>query len=236
MGYLTDSELLKRFEFYALQVEEQLLNGEDFDTVVDRVPFPVHLNSSETLEIVHGNHKLTEATGFHVDEVREMGVEYLVNYLHPETLSNISEFLPPIYASLKSHETFPFLQYVRMHNERDFSPFVTFTKSTTYKSGLVVCLSLRPKDFERMSPKMEKIVEMDSFKLKHFRRFQQLTGREVEVLGLLANGYNNPGIAKKLFLSRQTIETHRKNLKRKLKLGSFRELMKYAIAFYLVEL
>lgn len=235
MAYLTEQELLERFEFYTMQVEDLLLQGEDFSTAADQVPFGLHLNDAETLEVMHVNERLTDVIGFHNDEVREMGLKYLENYLHPTTLAGVSQYLPPLYACMKSHETFPFLQYVKLYKNEDFSPLITFTKTTKYENGLVVCLSLEPKDFGKMSPKMEQIVEMDQFKLKHFKRFQQLTKREIEVLKLLANGLNNPRIADKLFLSRQTVETHRKNLKRKLELKSFRELMKYAFAFNLVE-
>lgn len=84
-------------------------------------------------------------------------------------------------------------------------------------------------------PFAERIVKMHQFKLKHLKRFQQLSSREIEVLTLLANGYNNPRIAKHLFISRHTVETHRKNLKRKLKLRSLRDLMRYAFAFDLLE-
>ena len=42
-----------------------------------------------------------------------------------------------------------------------------------------------------------------------------LTGREVEVLALLARGYMNPEIAESLTLSVRTVETHRANIQRK---------------------
>lgn len=235
MSYLTDQELLERFEYYTMQVDNLLVKGEDFNSIIEQVPFGVHLNDAKTLEVMHVNERLSDIIGFHNDEIREMGMEYLENYLHPTSLASVAEFLPPRYANLKSHETFPFLQYVMLHNDKDFSPLITFTKATQYESELVVCLSLRPNDFEEMSQKMEQLVEMDQFKLKHFKRFQQLTEREVEILKLLANGWNNPDIAGRLFISRSTVETHRKNIKRKLDLCSFRDLMKYAFAFNLVE-
>ena len=42
-----------------------------------------------------------------------------------------------------------------------------------------------------------------------------LTPREVEVLGLIALGFTNPEIADKLVLSVRTVETHRANIQRK---------------------
>ena len=37
---------------------------------------------------------------------------------------------------------------------------------------------------------------------------EELTPREREVLGLIAEGFSNAGICKKLFLSPKTVETH----------------------------
>lgn len=84
------------------------------------------------------------------------------------------------------------------------------------------------------SREVEQIVKMYQFKQKHAKQFNQLTEREIEVLELLANGFNNPQIAETLFLSRQTVETHRKNIKRKLNLRSLLDLMRYAFAFDLI--
>jgi DNA-binding NarL/FixJ family response regulator len=43
------------------------------------------------------------------------------------------------------------------------------------------------------------------------RRLSVLTPREREVLGLLADGYNGPEIAERLFLSLETVRTHIRN-------------------------
>lgn len=55
-----------------------------------------------------------------------------------------------------------------------------------------------------------------------------LTPREVEVLGLIALGYMNPEIAERLVLSVRTVETHRANIQRKTGLSTRAELVAYA--------
>lgn len=62
-----------------------------------------------------------------------------------------------------------------------------------------------------------------------------LTPREVEVLGLLALGYMNPEIADRLVLSVRTVETHRANVQRKTGLSTRAELIAYALDHELVE-
>jgi DNA-binding NarL/FixJ family response regulator len=58
---------------------------------------------------------------------------------------------------------------------------------------------------------------------------ENLSNREREVLGLLAEGHSTKQIAGMLMLSSKTIETHRLRIMRKLKLFSIAELTKYAI-------
>ena len=62
-----------------------------------------------------------------------------------------------------------------------------------------------------------------------------LTPREIEVLGLLALGYMNPEIADRLVLSVRTVETHRANIQRKTGISTRAELIAYAIENDLVE-
>ena len=62
-----------------------------------------------------------------------------------------------------------------------------------------------------------------------------LTAREIEVLQLIAQEFSNPEIAKKLFISIRTVDTHRRNLLEKLGLKNTAGLVKYAISKGLVK-
>ena len=62
-----------------------------------------------------------------------------------------------------------------------------------------------------------------------------LSDREREVLRLLALGHTNQEIAKQLFISVRTAETHRAHIMQKLRLSSRAELVRYAIAHDLLE-
>jgi two-component system nitrate/nitrite response regulator NarL len=56
-----------------------------------------------------------------------------------------------------------------------------------------------------------------------------LSNREKEILTLIANGNTSKNIAEILFIAKSTVDTHRKNMIRKLNLSSGSELIKYAI-------
>jgi two-component system response regulator NreC len=57
---------------------------------------------------------------------------------------------------------------------------------------------------------------------------ETLTLREKEILKLIVQGKTNKEIAEELFISDRTADTHRTNIKRKLKLSTLAQLMQYA--------
>jgi len=73
-------------------------------------------------------------------------------------------------------------------------------------------------------------------KLKQETVWDTVTQREREVLKLLAEGYRSKEIAKLLFISVKTVNTHRNNLMNKLDLHSASALTAYAIEKGLVTL
>ena len=56
-----------------------------------------------------------------------------------------------------------------------------------------------------------------------------LSNRENEILSLIANGKTSKEISEILFIAKTTVDTHRKNMIRKLDFNSGNELVKYAI-------
>ena len=56
----------------------------------------------------------------------------------------------------------------------------------------------------------------------------QITQRELEILQLIALGLTSQDIANKLFISKNTVETHRKNMLAKLNVNNTAALLKIA--------
>jgi two-component system response regulator NreC len=63
-----------------------------------------------------------------------------------------------------------------------------------------------------------------------------LSGRELDVLRLIALGHTNTEIAERLYLSVRTIESHRARIQQKLELSTRSELVRYALERGLVDL
>ena len=63
----------------------------------------------------------------------------------------------------------------------------------------------------------------------------QLTGREIEIITLIALEYSGKEISEKLFISSNTVETHRKNILKKLNAKNTISLVKFALKNNLIK-
>ena len=70
---------------------------------------------------------------------------------------------------------------------------------------------------------------LQTYQGKNPFKADKLTTREREVLQLIAEGKSNRQIAKLLFISVRTVENHRANMMRKLKMKGTADLVRYAI-------
>ena len=69
---------------------------------------------------------------------------------------------------------------------------------------------------------------MSTSEQKELKNQPTLTRREKEILTLISEGFTNPQIAEKLFISLYTVETHRKNLLSKFNTNNTASLIKIA--------
>ena len=70
---------------------------------------------------------------------------------------------------------------------------------------------------------------LQEYQKSSMRELPLLTPREKEVLELIAQGYTNPQIAEKIFLSPFTVDSHRKNLLAKLGVKNTASLIRLAV-------
>jgi DNA-binding NarL/FixJ family response regulator len=80
-------------------------------------------------------------------------------------------------------------------------------------------------DMVRLSSKQSKAPVLKD----NFQKCLSLSKREKEILLLISQGYTSIGISETLFISKHTVETHRKNILRKLNFNSSTELVKFAV-------
>ncbi|UCG30673.1 MAG: response regulator transcription factor [candidate division WOR-3 bacterium] len=105
-------------------------------------------------------------------------------------------------------------------------------KSCAYKE-LTDAINIVAANQKYISPQIAHIVIDESIGKQQTKKKavkSTLTPREREILQLIAEGKNTKYIAHHLYKSTKTVETHRRNIMRKLKAKSVAELTRYAIS------
>jgi|YNPMSStandDraft_2_1061718.scaffolds.fasta_scaffold16430_2 DNA-binding NarL/FixJ family response regulator len=108
---------------------------------------------------------------------------------------------------------------------------------TVDKDELKFAIQTVVKGKKFIAPDLIELVFTGNQNLSHANgSFSKLSPREIEILKYLAEGYSNREIAKLLNLSSRTVDSHRTNILKKLRLKNNQELVKLAIKHNLISL
>lgn len=207
--------------------------------VADKLPGVVIIHDLRDRSVVwmsplglkHLNATLDEVVGQSLDQ-------YHNKYFNPE---DAEDYGPKIMSWLERDvegETLTHFQQVRFYGQQDWVWHVgtikVLLRDEDHKPVLVIAMSFPVDAMHHMTAKASRLLEENNFLRQNFNNYAKLTSREQEVLRLMAMGKSSAESAAELFITATTIETHRKNIKQKLKTNSYYKLSMYARAFDLI--
>lgn len=226
-------EMLETQHRNLIQYDRMLSSREvTLDEIGRSAPFIFHYNDAD-FNFRFVNEKACNWFCLSKERILEMGEDFIREYYHPDTITNE---LPKIrrFYSCRASDTI-YSNYHQIYNPsiKNFAVCLAFVKKCSCLSGFVA-ITQPIENAYLLSKKMNRMISEELFKRNHVRNFKDLTLREEEILRLLAEGMNNPQISDRLFISRRTVEQHRKNINRKLDIRTFRDILDYAFAFDLI--
>lgn len=102
------------------------------------------------------------------------------------------------------------------------------------KNGKVqLALEIEAEEFHEYVSLLEQLLQQRKFSIANAAHFKSLTDREREVLKAVIKGLNNVEIANQLFISIETVKTHRKNISAKLNCRNACELTNFKTFFFI---
>lgn len=188
-------------------------------------------HSDEDFRCLYLNPKGREWFGLDAEKMKDLEKGKLDAFYHPDTLTYELPKIQGFYKSDRGDKIYS--NYQQLYHPRQQCYTVCLVLTKKFLTGYLSFIFPLEKDLD-LSSKIKRVISEELFKRDHQLLFDSLTRREVEVLRLLADGVNNPCIAEKLFISRRTVEQHRKNINRKLEIRNLRDILEYAYAFDLV--
>jgi DNA-binding CsgD family transcriptional regulator len=211
---------------------------EEYVVTFDHLPCVVIVHDLKEKVVVYMSEKGLRQLGATMEEINAISYdEYHKRYFNSE---DAEDYVPKIMGLLERNnddESLSFFQQVRFPGSDDWNWHLSSTKifmrDDAGKPSLTITIAVPIDAMHHMTAKAERLLEENNFLRRNFKNYSKLTKREKEVLTQVALGKSAAEIAKELFISVTTAETHRKNIKQKLNASTY-ELMQYARAFDLI--
>jgi len=198
-------------ELFSNGLKELLKNYDDIDvvaTVRDGKEFIDYIKSNKAIDVVLLDITMPNMDGF-------------------EVLKHIKDIAPLIKPII-----------ISMHDEGNYiakcakKGAYSYLLKNTDQEELIKVLRIVVQGKKYFSPKIsEKMIDYMS---ENTTSEDILSSKENEVLELISKGYTTKKIAERLFVSTRTIETHRSNIIKKLKVKNTAELIKKAVKLKLI--
>ncbi len=177
--------------------------------------------------------------GVSLDEIKGLTAEeYYSRFFNSE---DTQDYVPKIMELIQRNndeETVTYFQQVKFDKADDFhwhmSSTKIFMRDENNNPILIITISFPLDPKHHLSNKAGRLMEENNFLRRNHKLYTKLSYRELEVLRLLALGKSATDTASELFISLNTVETHRKNIKLKLNTKSYFELCQFARIFDLV--
>lgn len=205
--------------------------------IIDRSPAVVYINQVETIgdtstmKNVWGNKLYHNIVKYTREEINMLGYEYFVKVMHPDELfvpvdsidflKNISDdFTYGGVGRIKPKGA----EYYLWHS---FSTRV-FKRKKDGTPWQFIGVSFLLNENVQTDRLFLDIIK-DNLKIRNQTLLKCISKREKEIIKLIANGNNTEEISKILNLSEHTINTHRKNILKKLELHNSTALVNFAV-------
>ncbi|PUZ21257.1 RNA polymerase sigma factor, sigma-70 family [Chitinophaga costaii] len=225
-----DADKERASSFAALQQENEALKArvQWLERVVDEVPAILYASNNTKKTVYWCNSAMSEATGYSLEEMTSMGMDFFREIMHPEDFS-LAETARQSFIGAK--DVFGGVTRIRRKGATNWYWLVGLAKPFNWDEDgnvkdVICCfldLTLAMDTNIQLSEAMREVLRR-----QNENQLNKLTPREKDVFGLAVQGKNNKEIAAELNLSRYTVETHRKNIRLKLKVRNSTELVALA--------
>lgn len=172
-----------------------------------------------------------------MSELDEMEEDYFFKYFNKE---DVMTYYPKYIGLMERNdieETITFFQQVRSDENEPWVWYLSVTKILLQENNiptLSITITQAVTELVNITNKLDKLMEEHIFLQHSLDKYALLSSREKEVLKLLAIGKRNEDVASELFITLNTVKTHRKKIKEKLNADTAIELNRFASAFGLI--
>jgi DNA-binding CsgD family transcriptional regulator len=210
---------------------------QSLEKIADDIPGVIIVHLINDLSVQYISKSGRDYLGLTLGEIKSLGPKYY-QYFNGEDLEDYVPKVQAMFERNNPNETVSYFQQVRSSPVEpwswNFSTTRIYMQDANGSPLLSITISLPLDPEKHVTSKLDHLLEDYIFFRKNKKTFLLLTSREQEILKLLALSKSANEIADDLVISPLTVETHRKNLRKKLNITSSYELNRFARAFDLI--
>lgn len=195
------------------------------------------LRSENPSSVTYMNDWGCNKLNYSMEDIQKLGEKYYSKFFVPDQIATFRKGISNYFDKKDFTVGYHFFQQVKTGKNQDLEWYFTmckFMKSQEELPSKLLVISNPVAGCVAMSKTLDNVVNRDLYRFRNFSRFEALSKREKEIIILLSEGKSSREIADNLFLSLLTVETHRKNIRKKLGINSLAELIRFALAFDLI--
>ena len=230
MKIYTEKEFDEQGQHFAFRLRNLYLKDKDlFYQLQEYLPFPVYINQRKTSEY-HFFNETFLSQGREIEDLLTKGRKYLDEIAHPVLLKESCLKAVRLHENNDYNEICHYLQAIPLNKK--ITPF--FTSKILINDELTLNVPFFPTESIVFKKVFNELIPNGEKNLHKWLRFQTLTKREKEIIKLIAEGKSNKQICELLFISFNSVKTHRKNIYNKLDINKSSQLIRLAIFFELL--
>jgi len=210
---------------------------EELRCIADELPVPIIVQQVPNYGVVYMNKVGLDILGVDLSELQTIDPrEYVTRYFN---IDDDKDYAAKIKQRLQqvSEKSTSYFQQVKS-KDGTWKLYASNTKVfLKNEQGEVTHLvtTASPVDPEHhITIKVNRLMDDVRFLRNNAVVFGKLSAKEIEVLKLMALGISSPEIAERLFIALATVDTHRRNIRKKLSLKNNYDAVKFAHAFNLL--
>jgi DNA-directed RNA polymerase specialized sigma24 family protein len=218
--------------------QQIVLEIEKLKAIEDNIPGVIIIHDLKDMSVVYMSKRGQEVLGASLTELRKTGPDWVHKYFNEQ---ESKEYVPLIVEWLRrndKNEFISFFQQVKTAKSKDWNWYLTSMKIFMQDEqgnpilSIAIANAIDPDHY--ITDKVQRMLEEKNFRKRNSEVFESLTKREKEILQYVALGKNTPEIATLVHLSDKTVNTHRKNIRKKLRIQSGYDINLFAQAFDLI--
>lgn len=205
----------------------------------DQMPGVVIIHETVNWTVAYMSERGLKQIGLSLEEVCSLtSTEYYSRFFNAE---DAKDYVPKIGAFMHGNnleDTLSYYQQLKFPGKDNWQWHLSSTKiflrDENDKPLLSITISIPIDAMHHMAAKADRLLKENDFLRKNYTNFSKLSKREKTILKEIALGKSSIEIAEELHISPTTVDTHRRNVRDKLRTKSSFEISQYARAFDLI--